>query len=59
MTLLRKQCEIDFRATLYKTLHMVGGKFRQMNFSLDVLEEIWITQLSDMAGWGDGFIRSG
>ncbi len=59
MTLPRKQCESDFRATLYKTLHMVGGKFRHMNFSLDVLEEIWVTQLCDMAGWGDRFIRPG
>lgn len=50
MTLPRKQCESDFRATLYKTLHMVGGKFRHMNFSLDVLE-IWVMQLCDMAGW--------
>lgn len=58
MTLPRKQCESDFRVMLYKTPHMVGGKFKHMNFSLDVLEEIWVTQLCDMAGWRDGFIRS-
>ncbi len=59
MTLTRKQCESDFRATLYKILHMVGGKFRHIIVSLDVLEEIWVTQLCDMAGWEDIFIRTG